>query len=168
MAKRKTTFLLLASATNLMAMAHPSDGNGKYSLETIKGSQKRNVILILSDDHRYDFFGFTGKIPWLSTPNMDQLAKEGVYMKNAFVTTSLSSPSRASILTGQYSHVHKVVDNVAPAPDNLVFFPSFFRRPVIKPVSWESGTWGGRMICPNPDLNTGKGLKARATILIRP
>lgn len=44
--------------------------------------------------------GFTGKVPWLETPNMDRLAGEGAYFPNTFVTTSLCSPSRASILTG--------------------------------------------------------------------
>ncbi|HMR82932.1 MAG TPA: sulfatase-like hydrolase/transferase, partial [Niabella sp.] len=47
-----------------------------------------NVIFILTDDHRHDFMGFTGKLPWQKTPNMDKMAKEGAYFKNAFVTTS--------------------------------------------------------------------------------
>jgi len=38
-----------------------------------------NIIFILSDDHRYDFMGFTGKVPWLETPGIDKLAKEGVH-----------------------------------------------------------------------------------------
>jgi len=91
-------------------------------------TKQRNVIFILSDDHRYDYMGFTGKVPWLKTPNMDKLAKEGAYMKNAFVTTSLCSPSRASILTGQYSHVHTIVDNYAPDPGNLTYFPEYLQK----------------------------------------
>ncbi len=91
-------------------------------------AKQRNVIFILSDDHRYDYMGFTGKVPWLKTPNMDKLAKEGAYMKNAFVTTSLCSPSRASILTGQYSHVHTIVDNYAPDPGNLIYFPEYLQK----------------------------------------
>jgi len=87
----------------------------------------RNVIFILSDDHRYDFMGFTGKVPWLETPSMDRLAREGAYFPNAFVTTSLCSPSRASILTGMYSHAHQVVDNQAPLPEGLTFFPQYLQ-----------------------------------------
>lgn len=49
----------------------------------------RNVIFILTDDHRYDYMGFTGKVPWSETPNMDRLAKEGAYLPNALETTSL-------------------------------------------------------------------------------
>ena len=78
------------------------------------GEKPRNVIFILSDDHRYDFMGFTGAVPWLQTPALDRMAREGACLKNAFVTTSLSSPSRASILTGLFTHTHTVVDNQAP------------------------------------------------------
>jgi N-acetylglucosamine-6-sulfatase len=59
---------------------------------------------------------------------MDKMAREGAYFKNAFVTTSLCSPSRASILTGQYSHVHTIVDNQAGEPDGLVFFPQYLQK----------------------------------------
>lgn len=97
-------------------------------LANIPNSQARNVIFILSDDHRYDFMSFTGKVPWLETPNMDRLASEGAHFPNAFVTTSLCSPSRASILTGLFSHSHTVVDNQAPDPGNLIFFPQYLQR----------------------------------------
>src|SRR5690606_1849615 len=70
-----------------------------------------NVIFILADDHRYDFMGFMGKVPGLETPGMDRMAREGVHLRNAFVTTALCSPSRASILSGQLTHHHQVVDN---------------------------------------------------------
>lgn len=86
-----------------------------------------NVVFIISDDHRYDYMGFMNTIPWLETPNMDRMASEGAHMKNAFVTTSLSSPSRASVLTGLYSHQHEVVDNVAPLPEGLTFFPQYLQ-----------------------------------------
>ncbi len=39
-----------------------------------KKKSPRNIIFILTDDHRYDYMGFTGKVPWLETPNMDKLA----------------------------------------------------------------------------------------------
>lgn len=97
-------------------------------LEAIAGQKKMNVIYILTDDHRFDFMGFTGKLPGQKTPSLDKMAKEGAYFKNAFVTTSLCSPSRASVLTGQYSHVHTIVDNVAGEPDGLVYFPQYLQK----------------------------------------
>lgn len=87
-----------------------------------------NIIFILADDHRYDAMGFMNKIPGLQTPAMDKMAKEGAHMKNAFVSTALCSPSRASILTGQYAHTHTVVDNDAPLPANLIFFPQYLQK----------------------------------------
>jgi arylsulfatase A-like enzyme len=89
--------------------------------------QRPNVIFILTDDHRHDFMGFTGKVPWLETPNMDRMAREGVWVRNATVTTALCSPSRASLLTGQYAHTHTVVDNFSPLPANLRFFPEYLQ-----------------------------------------
>ena len=104
-----------------------------------------NIIYILSDDHRYDFMGFTGKVPGLQTPGMDKMAREGMHLKNAFVTTALCSPSRASILTGQYAHTHTVVDNDAPLPNNLVFFPQYLQKQGYKTGfmgKWHMGNTG--------------------------
>jgi N-acetylglucosamine-6-sulfatase len=90
---------------------------------------KRNIILVLSDDHRYDFMGFVPGAPsFLETPNMDRMAARGAHIQNAFVSTSLCSPSRASILTGQYMHHHRVVDNQRPVPKGTVFFPSYLQK----------------------------------------
>ena len=89
----------------------------------------RNVILILSDDHRYDFMGFHERAPeFLETPGFDRLAAGGAHLANAFVTTSLCSPSRASILTGQYAHRHRVVDNTSGIPPGTVFFPQLLQE----------------------------------------
>ena len=86
-----------------------------------------NVILILTDDHRFDAMGFMGH-RFLETPNMDRMAGEGIHLPNAFVTTSLCSPSRASILTGRYAHNHGVVDNYNPVPASLKFFPEYLQK----------------------------------------
>lgn len=89
----------------------------------------RNVIFILSDDHRFDFMGFHPGAPrWLETPALDRMAREGAHFANAFVSTSLCSPSRASILTGQYMHHHTIVDNQRPEPPGAVFFPAWLQN----------------------------------------
>jgi arylsulfatase A-like enzyme len=106
-------------------------------MNRLADAQPRNVIFILSDDHRFDFMGFTGKVPWLRTPHMDRLAREGAYFPNAFVTPSLCSPSRASILTGQFSHTHTVIDNQAPAPDDLIYFPQYLQQ-----AGYQTGFFG--------------------------
>lgn len=87
----------------------------------------KNVVFILSDDHRYDAMSFLGH-PIAKTPHMDQMAKEGIHFKNALVTTSLCSPSRASILTGQYTFKHKVIDNQRLVPEGTIFFPQYLQK----------------------------------------
>ncbi len=89
------------------------------SIATAK--QPLNVVFVLCDDHRFDCFGAAGH-PWLETPHIDALARDGAMLTRAYVTTSLCSPSRASILTGKYAHNHRVVDNYHPVDPNLVFF----------------------------------------------
>lgn len=88
----------------------------------------KNIIFILTDDHRFDAMGFLHAQAFIKTPNLDFLAKNGAYLPNAFVTTSLCSPSRASILTGLYAHKHKVVDNNNPVSKELVFFPQYLQQ----------------------------------------
>lgn len=67
--------------------------------------QKPNIIFILTDDQRFDALGYAGN-KFISTPEMDKLAKEGTYFKNAMVTTPICAASRASILTGLYERTH--------------------------------------------------------------
>jgi arylsulfatase A-like enzyme len=80
-----------------------------------------NIIFILSDDHRWDHMGCAGH-PFLKTPSMDRLATEGILFENAFVTTSLCSPSRASFLTGTYAHTHGVKNNITPWKESNITF----------------------------------------------
>ena len=72
---------------------------------------KPNLIVILIDDLRFDETSASGH-PYLRTPHMDRLASEGAKFLNAFHTTPLCSPNRASILTGQYASRHGIIDNV--------------------------------------------------------
>src|ERR1044072_5575261 len=95
-------------------------------LAKLPGTKPRNIVLVVTDDHRYDALGFAGH-PFLETPHLDALAGGGVRLRNAFVTTSLCSPSRASILTGLYAHRHRVIDNNNPVPPGLTFFPQYLQ-----------------------------------------
>ena len=89
--------------------------------------KKMNVVFVLCDDHRFDCFGAAGH-PFLETPHIDALASQGAMLTHTYVTTSLCSPSRASILTGQYAHNHRVVDNYHPVDPGLVFFPQQMQK----------------------------------------
>jgi N-acetylglucosamine-6-sulfatase len=70
-----------------------------------------NLLVILVDDLRFDETGASGH-PYMKTPNIDRIAHEGARFANAFHTTPLCSPNRASIVTGQYASRHGIIDNV--------------------------------------------------------
>jgi arylsulfatase A-like enzyme len=84
-----------------------------------------NMVFVLVDDLRYDSMGFL--TPGLQTPNINFLAKNGVYFPNAVVTSALCSPSRATILTGQTARNHGVIDNNDSSEKGLVFFPRYLQ-----------------------------------------
>ena len=84
--------------------------------------QRPNVLLILCDDIRWNALSCMGH-PHLQTPNIDRLASEGLLFENMFCTTSLCSPSRASILSGLYAHAHGVTNNFTDYPQDLDSFP---------------------------------------------
>ncbi len=115
------------SALGLLGAGAAAAGMGP-SLPAGAGNSRPNIVFILTDDHRHDAFGFLNR-PWLHTPHMDRIAQEGVHFQNAFVTTSLCSPSRASFLTGQYAHCHGVMNNLTPwSEDNLTFLELLHAR----------------------------------------
>jgi arylsulfatase A-like enzyme len=74
------------------------------------GGKRPNIVIVLVDDMRWDEYGAAGH-NYLKTPNIDRIAREGASFKNAFATTPLCSPSRASFLTGQYAHTNGIIDN---------------------------------------------------------
>lgn len=73
---------------------------------------KPDVILLMTDQHRYDELSFLGT-PGASTPAIDEICQEGVVFTHAFVPTPQCSPARASIFTGRWPHRAGVVGNVS-------------------------------------------------------
>jgi arylsulfatase A-like enzyme len=81
-----------------------------------------NIVFFLGEGLRHDEFSFRGN-PLLQTPNMDRIAREGAWFRNAFVTNALCLPSRATFLTGAYSHTTGATtndDNQVPARFQMV------------------------------------------------
>lgn len=91
--------------------------------------RRPNFIFILVDDLRWDDIGIAGH-PFVKTPHIDRIGREGALFRNAFITTPLCSPSRASFLTGQYAHTHGIKDNVdrSSASHKLITFPLLLQR----------------------------------------
>jgi N-acetylglucosamine-6-sulfatase len=120
---------LTSAGWSMAALAFSSAMGRPLRAARSRKTARPNIVLVLSDDHRYDFMGFMKEAPaFLETPNMNRMSQQGAHLVNAFVSTSLCSPSRASILTGQYMHNHHIVDNQRPEPDGTVFFPQYLQK----------------------------------------
>jgi len=137
--------VLLCYGTNVATAAD-------LELERVDGAEPLNVVFILSDDHRYDVMSFLDH-PFVETPAMDAMARDGVYFQNAMVTTSLCSPSRASILTGQYMHNHGVVDNNTQARSGTVFFPQYLQAAGYRTGFFGKWHMGGHSDAPRPGFD---------------
>jgi arylsulfatase len=83
--------LLFVSVTLLWALAGPA-----------AAAPRPNILLLYADDWRHDTLGIAGN-PVVRTPNLDQLAREGVRFTHAYVTTSICGVSRANLYTGQWA-----------------------------------------------------------------
>lgn len=83
----------------------------KTYLKRSTAKQPPNILLLLTDDQRWDTMGCMGN-PVIQTPHLDHLATEGVIFDNCFATTPVCCVSRASIFSGQYARYHGVADLV--------------------------------------------------------
>ena len=115
----QTMYFLLASLGLIAPVA-------LVAAETAKPASRPNIVFILCDDLRPDALGCYGA-KHVKTPHIDALAARGVRFQNAFCTTSLCSPSRASLLTGLYAHRHGVRDNFTELPEKLPHWPGQLR-----------------------------------------
>lgn len=88
-----------------------------------------NLVVVLVDDLRWDDIACAGH-PFVKTPNIDRIAHEGARFRNAFATTPLCSPSRASFLTGLYTHHHGILDNTNRSAEShrLKTFPQALQK----------------------------------------
>ena len=97
---------------------------------------RKNVLLIIADQFRWDCVGAAGN-PVIKTPNLDALAAEGVLFKKAFCQTAPCGPSRMSIFTSRYLCSTRTVNNMTPlvdAEDNLTWF--------VKAAGYSAGMFG--------------------------
>lgn len=142
--------MLVAAAGPLAAAAQPAAGAAP-ARPAEAPRRPPNIIFILNDDQRYDAMGFLD--PALRTPNMDRMAREGVHFRNAFVTTALCSPSRASILTGQYMHNHGIADNNIKFRPGTFFFPMALQAAGYRTAFMGKWHMGGHSDDPQPGFD---------------
>jgi len=78
-------------------------------------ARPKNVLLLMSDQHRRDCLGMEGNA-LARTPNLDALARSGTRFGGAYCSNPVCTPSRASLLTGLYTHNHHAWSNTTPWP----------------------------------------------------
>ena len=105
--------------------------------------------------------------PFLKTPNIDRLANEGVRFANAFCTSSLCSPSRASFLSGLYAHSHQVINNFTEFPTSFRATRARCTTPATTRPTSASGTWGRATTRSAPGSTTGRATRGRASTTTR-
>jgi len=133
------------------------------SLPAAEAADPPNIVFILVDDQRFDELGFIN--PMLDTPNLDALAVRGVFFENAVVTTSLCSPSRATILTSQYMHNHGVVDNNTPLAPGTITFPELLQAAGYRTALVGKWHMGGLSDEPRPGFDHWVSFAGQGTYL---
>ena len=117
--KQSRRSFLKVSAGMLGGLALSQDSLETLAAQGVSADRKPNFVVFLGEGLRYDELSCAGN-SILQTPNMDRIAREGMTFRNAFVTNALCLPSRASILTGLYSHTIGAIDNRdRPIPHNI-------------------------------------------------
>ena len=111
-----------------MSLSDAGEGGRTRAEEGGSGSARRpNVVFILADDHAAHAIGAYGSVV-NATPRIDEIAQNGVRIDNCFCTNALCTPSRASILTGTYSHINGVTTLETPIDASQPTFVSQLRQ----------------------------------------
>jgi len=102
---------------------------GAPALLRSAGTPRPNLVFIIADDHRWDMLGEAGN-RIIRTPNLDEIARDGVHFTNNFCSSSVCQTSRATFLSGLYEQAHKVVDDddTMPAAVFDQTFPALLKR----------------------------------------
>jgi arylsulfatase A-like enzyme len=130
----------LAIALALLSFAHL----GFAQQGKAQGSERPNIIFIMSDDHAYQAISaYDDRL--IQTPNIDRIAEMGILFTQASVTNSICAPSRATILTGKHSHLNGKVDNHFPFDTTNVTFPQ-----LLQDVGYQTAMFGKLHFGNNP------------------
>jgi N-acetylglucosamine-6-sulfatase len=152
----KTSQVLLLVGSLAAAACRASEQTRQAGSQPATLPRRPNIVMVLVDDMRWDDMRAAGH-PFIDTPNMDRLAREGSRFLNAFATTPLCSPSRACFLTGQYAHTNGIIDNTARPSHGLQIFPSELQR-----AGYRTGFFGkwhmGNDDSPRPGFDHWVGL----------
>jgi arylsulfatase A-like enzyme len=108
--RSRRTFLKLGAGAVAGLAAHPAAQGAAHSTSPNRADAKPNFLFLVGEGLRADELSLAGN-RILQTPHLDRIGEEGMRFKNAFVVNALCAPSRATILTGLYSHTTGCLDN---------------------------------------------------------
>ena len=149
----------------LASCSESPDGSPEAEPGIVESDDRPNIVFVLVDDLRWDEVGVAGH-PYVETPNIDRVAREGAYFTRAFTTTPLCSPARATFLTGLYPHKNGITDNLARNEQShrLETFPK-----MLNAVGYDTafiGKWHmGNDDTPRPGWSTWAGMKGQGEAL---
>lgn len=128
-------FKILIALVALLPVLNPLHAQKK---KISKEQSRPNIIFILTDDQRWDAIGYAGN-DIIQTPEMDKLAREGVYFREAIVTTPICAASRASIFSGLYERTHKYTFQTGPIREE--YMETAYPR-LLKSTGYYTGFFG--------------------------
>ncbi|MDO6803732.1 sulfatase-like hydrolase/transferase [Wenyingzhuangia sp. 1_MG-2023] len=123
-----------------------------------KAQEQPNIVFVLTDDQSYNLLGCTGN-EIVETPNIDKLAKEGVLFTNAHVSSAICTPSRVSILLGQYERKHGVNFNSGTSVSDKAWEKSY--PMVMRKAGYYTG-WIGKNHAPIGEGGYESGLMEKS------
>jgi arylsulfatase A-like enzyme len=147
--------------------------------QTPSPSQRPNILLIISDQFRWDCIGAVGLNPMNLTPNLDQMASRGVLFRSAFANQPVCAPARASMFTGQYPAKHGVWHNGVGLAEDAATFPKLLKQAgystnyigkwhLAPPSGEAAGPAGAQPAPPTPGSNTPYGRGPAPAVRIPP
>jgi arylsulfatase A-like enzyme len=125
----------------------------RCAAEAPLAGKRPNIVYMMTDDQAWHAMSGAGN-PVVRTPNMDSLGRAGVRFTNMFATNSLCAPSRATFLTGKYSHTHGVRTNEVPWRDQPIF-TDYLKQAGYQICFIGKFHQGGRVIPAKPDIWMG-------------
>ncbi|MBP0902972.1 sulfatase [Mariniflexile gromovii] len=110
--------------SSLIALIFTVSCKNKIEQKLEPEAQRPNILFIMADDHTSQAWGVYGGIlkDYVHTPNITRLSEEGTLLENCLVSNSICTPSRATILTGQYSHINGITtlgNGLSPDYNNI-------------------------------------------------
>ncbi|HEY7208672.1 MAG TPA: sulfatase-like hydrolase/transferase, partial [Bryobacteraceae bacterium] len=130
----------------------PMAAMGQNSAQSAERAERPNIVLIISDQFRWDCVSAMGLNPMNLTPNLDAMARQGTLFRNAFCNQPVCAPARATIFTGLYPSRHGVWKNGIGLPHDI---PTIAK--LLRDDGYSANYIGKWHLAPNGPHGQGRG-----------